>query len=103
MGHSAARKNAEGPAPSPLFVWVYLGKGQDTTILVLGYGVGEKSYSPADSIRFNFSEEGAGMAATGSRIGGPGFYACDVQPGLGRLLLHLKPFLKRPTDQLHHP
>jgi hypothetical protein len=84
-----------------LFVWVYVAKGQDTTILVLGYPPekGEKSHSRADSIRFNFSEQGAGIAAAGSRIGSPGFYACDVQPWLGGLLLHLKPCLKRPNDQ----
>jgi len=54
-GPFRARKKAGGPAPSPLFVWVYVAKGQNTTILVLGYGVGEKSHSRADGIRFNFS------------------------------------------------
>jgi hypothetical protein len=44
-GPFRAREKAGGPAPSPLFVWVYLAKGQNTTILVLGYGVGEKSHS----------------------------------------------------------
>ena len=54
-GPFRARKKAGGPAPSPLLVWVYVAKGPDTTILVLGYGVGEKSHSRADGIRFNFS------------------------------------------------
>src|ERR1700737_65434 len=101
-GHSGLEKRRKAQCLAPWFARLYLAKGQKPTILVLGSEAGEKRHSRADSIRFNFSQEGSGIAAAGSGIGGPGIYACHVQPWLGGLLLRLKPFLKHPTDQVHH-
>src|SRR5260370_13262859 len=70
----------EGPAPSLLLVWVTQLRRDKTPPFRYWRWRRRKEHSRADGIRINCSEEGAGIATAGRRLGGPGLSAFDVQP-----------------------